>query len=73
MGMNKRIFHALLEGAAGGRIKLCTPLSRNGRIPGWGRAFTIQIVGSLHEMPPSYDPIERLSDPSSSGTRGAAM
>ena len=52
MGMNKRIFHALLEWAAGGRIKLCTPLSRNGRIPSWGRAFTLEIAGVLHDMPP---------------------
>ena len=73
MGVNKRIFHALPEGSAGRRIKLCSPLSRNGCIPGWGRAFTLEIAGVLHGMPPVYDPIDRFSDPSSSGTRGAAM
>ncbi len=73
MGVNKRIFHALPERSAGRRIELCSPLTRNGRIPGWGRAFTIQIVGSLHGIRAAYDPIERFSDPSSSGTRGAAM
>jgi hypothetical protein len=30
MGVKKRIFHALLEGSAGRRIKLCSPLTRNG-------------------------------------------
>ena len=73
MGVNKRIFHALPEGSAGRRIKLCSPLSRNGCIPGWGMGFTGVIVVSLHGMPPVYDPIDRFSEPSSSGTRGAAM
>jgi len=63
MGVNKRIFHALPEGTAGRRIKLCSPLSRNGRIPGRGMGFTGVIVVSLHGMPPSLRPDRPLERP----------